>query len=1275
MRTENVKVAIPKNERFIFLVLFMSELTYFISSLTTMLPLLRAIVAFPSLFVLPGMMLLVVMRDGACDMVRLVVEGFFTSTLISVVLTSLMLMFGLPIIPFTYSSVMLILVSLFAVIALARKIKLKPSKLDTALIAAAFLLYVVLLLHFSKLPRFFAPDETSYIFSARMGILNGAVPPMGVMPNKNEITAVFQGRLFWIYLIISFIGSTRLPAYQAGLLGVSFLTMTALASSLLVKNKWLRTVVFATVAVNPLLFSFSALTLNDLAVSFYIVFAILFFVDAFSKANGKVSISIRSLFSSLLAVVITALIKPNLLFFVVMWVILVYIMLRYKLYKLNFKYKILLATILTPVLMYELCVDIPYVISVWMLRSELGSLFGKFLFMSPAENFVGWFLAPWWNPTAPTLFTRSFADYLDYFYRILMPESSSLIISAVILTLPVQILLWRKRKELDKNILACFVILSLSLFYFQALSSFSLSDVSRLSLWTIPLWVPLALTVLQDINGSSSFRHFLPLFIGALVLLWVNIWLSREKGGVYVGYGLSSRLWTADAIMIQLIALIMILSLLFLKEDLLKARLAIRLAIGRRLPVIKSVNLRNTVFFLVVILILLNEVYFSCQFVEKSRLYEDHGLATINDALNDLANNGSLIFANNYIYMKPYVDDMLLQQGLLLPLPDTKEDFLKLLKVAPNNTLLLISDDDATTWYEYANKYIKNYVHSCVITPEKPDVSKLPRLNLTEPILIMTFDDPSETTVIDYSGFGNNGINHGADSVKGYYGRALRFNGKEYVSIPNNEILNVQNEITISFFAKIEEAEPLKGYMILSKGYAASYEGSYDVFIWNGEIYFELGGVGYLSISAEPYIGSWHHFIFTYNGEEMSIYVDGSLRASKPVSGLIRYSSYPLEIGRDSQRNGYYFVGLIDELQISNESLNFIDFVKAYFTHYAFLVSKVSLPNGQARLFRVINTNKDKVNQDIIVKSSSLRIDENYTITLEVRIETLKSRNVTILIGTDRFTKVYVTPLYPGRNDIKIQFDYIVDPSWYEPGGFYWLHLAQARLVVIDNNSIVYNKFITIHDLKLMNVFLLALLSGIFITCFIAFYNEKMRDIKMLRKLLYLLTVYLPLRIRDLCINFLTLFIKRDYAIKVAYKLLNGKALMGELPDGSLIFYPLDDFKLLSIISEIYHKKIYDVEGCESFKCVCDVGAHIGLFTLRVSKQAPNSKIIAIEPNPINFKFLVKNIFMNNLEDRVHALNVAVGKRKERSVFYLSKVSRGDSSLKRWHSNTGTLGV
>jgi hypothetical protein len=1037
---------------------------------------MRAILALPSFYIIPGVILLTALRRSINDIVMLTVEGFFVSILMSVLLTSIMLALGLPLIPFNYSLATLIVTLSLSIIALVRKIEFKPSESGTLLVTVAFLAYVALLIYFGGLPRLFTPDETSYIFSARMGILNDAVPPMGVRPNTGEINALLQGRYFWIYLLASFIGSTDLPAHQAGLLGASFLVMTALASSLLVKKKWLRTAVFTIVTLNPLLFLFSALTLNDLAISFYAVFAVLFFVKSFSKTDNNVSISIKNLLYSLLGLIVLTMIKPNLMVFVAMWIILVYIMLRYKLYKQNLKYKVLLMAVVLPVLIYELCVDIPYVVSVWILRSrELADLFGKFLFTSPAERFLGWFVAPWWNLVAPTLFTRSFADYMDYFYRILMPESSSILVSAIILALPILILSRSLRKKLDATVLTSLVLLSLWLFYFEALSSASLSDASRYSLWMIPLWIPLALIVLQDIiKDSSPLRKLLPVSIAALVLLWVNIWLSKEKGGVYIGYDLPSRLWTADAIIVQLISLTAILSLLLLREDLLK----VRLTISRKLSTVKTLDLRATVFSLVIILMLLNGAYFSFQFVANSQRYEDHGFTAINNALDDVSSYGSLVFANNYIYMRPYVNDALLHQGLLLPPPDTKDEFLKLLKVAPNNTLFLISNDDTTTWYEYANKYIKGYTYSDTITSEKPDVSKLPKFNLTEPILKMTFDDANETTIIDHSRFGNDGVNYGASIVEGYYGNSLRFDGKEYVSIPGNDALNVQDSITISFLAKIERAEPLKGYMILSKGYAIK-NGSYDIFIWDGKICFELGEVGWVSVPVEPYVGAWHHFVFTYDGEKMEIYIDGSSKVSKPASGLIRVSTFDLEVGRDGERKAYYYIGLIDELQVSNKRLDIRELVESYYTTYALKICKLSLPKGQAGLFSLVSDGN--AGQHITVESSKVYVNENRTVTVEVQIESQKIKNVSILIATDRFTKVYITPLDTGLNNVSFQFDYIVDSSWYEPGGFYWLHLAQTRVIVIEDGSIVYNNFITTQNLYLMNILHLMLLSEILV--------------------------------------------------------------------------------------------------------------------------------------------------------------------------------------------------
>ena len=1086
MMTENIL----KDGRFIFLLSIVIELIYFDLSLATTSSLLMTVIAFPSLFVLPGVMLLAVLRRSMDNTIKLMVEGFFVSTVMLVILTSFMLMLNFPLNPYNYSLATLVFVAFLSIFALTRRMEFKPIKYDTLLIALAFSAYVALLLYFSGFPRIFGPDETNYIFSARMGLSNGAAPPMGVGPNTSEAKALLLGRFFWIYLLASFIGATGLPAYQAGLLGTIFLVMTGLASSLLARNKWLSTAVFAIVVTSPLLFLFSALSLNDLAISFYAVFAVLFFLRSFSKVGNNISINITNLLYSFSGIIILTLVKINLLVFVVIWIVLVYIMLRYKLYKENLKYKIFLITMLSPVLIYELCLDLPYVISLWIFRSrELADLFGKFLVLSPAGMFVRWFLTPLGSPTAPTLFTRSLVDYLEYFYRLLMPESSSLLISAIVLALPIFLLSKSMRSKLEKNLLGWVVLLSTCLFYFEALSITSLDDVSRYSLWIIPLWIPLALMILQDIKDSSSFRKLIPVSIAALILLWVNIWLSREKGGVYVGY-LQPRLWTTDVIIIQLISLTLMLGLLSVREDWIE----IVFVNGKKLFEVKIINPRKAMFLLIIILTLLNGVYFSSLFTEKSLLYQDHGLTTLSSTLDDLTDGESLVFANNYGYMRSYVSDKIFKQGLLLSLPETSDEFLRLVDLAPSNSLFLVSKDADTAVYEYANKYITNYTHSSVITPEKPNVSRLPKLNLTEPFLVMPFDDANEKKVIDYSGFGNNAVNHGAKPVEGYYGKALRFDGSVYISIPNNYLLNAKKSITISFLAFIEKAEPSNSYTILSKSDAPGK--GFSIFVEDGKLTFRLGIIGGpLSIPAEPYIGAWHHFIFTYDEDKpMQIYVDGIQVASTPGSGPISASGNDLEIGRDGQTQGDCFVGSIDELQISSKPLRIEDLTSSYYTSYALQIHDLPISEKQAAFYRIINKGNDD-GQIVTVEDSSLSVGENRTITLKTQIDSPTSKNVTILVGTERFTKVYTTSLTTGTNIVKYQYNFLDDPAYHGSGGPYWYSMGQVRLIVLDNNSVVYDKFLTTQNLGIMNILLLVSLCGVLTVYLVAYYRENQRSI------------------------------------------------------------------------------------------------------------------------------------------------------------------------------------
>jgi hypothetical protein len=54
----------------------------------------------------------------------------------------------------------------------------------------------------------------------------------------------------------------------------------------------------------------------------------------------------------------------------------------------------------------------------------------------------------------------------------------------------------------------------------------------------------------------------------------------------------------------------------------------------------------------------------------------------------------------------------------------------------------------------------------------------------------------------------------------------------------------------------------------------------------------------------------------------MEALVDGVVVATESATGAIRPSNYDLELGRDSERKGYYFNGTIDEVRIYNRALS-----------------------------------------------------------------------------------------------------------------------------------------------------------------------------------------------------------------------------------------------------------------------------------------------------------------------------------------------------------------
>jgi len=63
------------------------------------------------------------------------------------------------------------------------------------------------------------------------------------------------------------------------------------------------------------------------------------------------------------------------------------------------------------------------------------------------------------------------------------------------------------------------------------------------------------------------------------------------------------------------------------------------------------------------------------------------------------------------------------------------------------------------------------------------------------------------------------------------------------------------------------------------------------------------------------------------------------------------------------------------------------------------------------------------------------------------------------------------------------------------------------------------------------------------------------------------------------------------------------------------------------------------IENARENDVFLDIGAHIGIYTVRLAKRV--SKVIALEPEPKNYNLLRRNIIINRVNDKTVALPIA----------------------------------
>ncbi len=190
----------------------------------------------------------------------------------------------------------------------------------------------------------------------------------------------------------------------------------------------------------------------------------------------------------------------------------------------------------------------------------------------------------------------------------------------------------------------------------------------------------------------------------------------------------------------------------------------------------------------------------------------------------------------------------------------------------------------------------------------------------------------------DASDNGNDGVVNGATLTEDRFGNpasAYHFNSNsQYISAQSSDELSQMTEISIS--AWIRTNGILSGYWwqtIVSKGatygdlwadYSLALEGN-DVLIWENSN--SSNDAEFTQVDAPLNIDQWHHVASTYDGSEVSIYLDGNLLVTSPITNnYIRGSDQPLYIGiridKDIHPHESPFHGEIDEVRIYNRALS-----------------------------------------------------------------------------------------------------------------------------------------------------------------------------------------------------------------------------------------------------------------------------------------------------------------------------------------------------------------
>lgn len=182
---------------------------------------------------------------------------------------------------------------------------------------------------------------------------------------------------------------------------------------------------------------------------------------------------------------------------------------------------------------------------------------------------------------------------------------------------------------------------------------------------------------------------------------------------------------------------------------------------------------------------------------------------------------------------------------------------------------------------------------------------------LDDAVGIWLFDAGKGGTATDTSGNGNDGTISGAKWAEGKFGGALEFEPPHVVTVEPSDSLNFKDQMSIATWVYMNKGvsdtaiRRNGSYLLEVQSAGERVPGGYVFGIWSGGGF--TGGVWGKTV-VEP--EKWYHIVGLYNGNEMQLYVDGTLEATTKQDGDVDQAGELLF----GTFGGEKFIGRLDEI-------------------------------------------------------------------------------------------------------------------------------------------------------------------------------------------------------------------------------------------------------------------------------------------------------------------------------------------------------------------------